>query len=226
MVAQCKYCGKKGLFLRVNNIGLCDRCNGPVMMSIQSIVRVIDESIDLIETSKNFKTRLSRIDVTIKNHQTLYTEYWCRGIQIFNKNPLLAINELNHKRKLIIEDEIYNLVEKHLDKAKRAATLNTKLSNGHKALDELLKFKQEFDYEDKVLESKIHVFLHKTQYDELVLKAEKEEFKGNSKKAIDQYQEALFFLKNDGIPDNEQAELIAELESRISRLQANRNPQK
>jgi len=40
------------------------------------------------------------------------------------------------------------------------------------------------------------------------------------KKAIGQYQEALFFIKNDDIPDSQQANEIREIEAKIEELQA------
>lgn len=48
--------------------------------------------------------------------------------------------------------------------------------------------------------------------------ARKAEFKGQKKKALDQCQDALYFLYNDEIDDSLQAEKIVEIEAKISEL--------
>lgn len=217
-MAQCIYCNKKGFFLRVSEAGLCENCHEPVILSIQSILRVYNESLDLVEKSKNFNTRYKRVEIAIEKAQQLYDEYWQKGVRFFEPNPKQAVEKLKEKRLEIIESEIKNRVERHLEKAERAKTIRTKISNADKALDELVKFRQEFDYENKDLEANIHAFIHKAQYDDFILNAEKNEFKGNTKKALDLYLEALFFLQKDDIPDEEQKDLIKEIETKIKKL--------
>lgn len=219
-MAQCKYCGKKGLFLKVyKDTGLCKRCDGPVTMSIRSILHVLQESLDLIETSKNFNTRISRIDVVIDKCNSLNNLYWSKGITYFNVNPQQLINNIITKEKEIIQEELHNRVEKHLEKSSKAKTVKTKISSAEKALDEISAFRREFGFEEPDLEYNINSYIHKVQFDEFILNAEKNEFKGNIKKAIDQYQEALFFLKTDHIPDSDQSIIISELEDKINSLQ-------
>jgi hypothetical protein len=217
-MAQCLYCRKKGLLLRVDkNTGLCDWCNHTVFISINNIQRVLNESLELIKTSKNFKTRISRIDVAIDNCNTLLIEYWSKGLRLFD-DPNQLINELQLARAEIIEDEIINRVENYLEKANSTKTVRSKITNAEKALYDLHLFKKEYDYSNLEMEQTIKTFIHNVQFDEFILNAEKNEFKGNTKKAIDQYQEALFFLKKDGIPDEEQSGIIKELENKINSL--------
>lgn len=49
-------------------------------------------------------------------------------------------------------------------------------------------------------------------------KAEKAEFKGQNKKALDAYLEALFVLRKDKIPDTEQAHEVDMIEGKIANL--------
>ena len=53
--------------------------------------------------------------------------------------------------------------------------------------------------------------------------ARKAEFKGNVKKAIDQYQEALFFIRNDDIDDTQQRFEINEIETKLTELRCRVN---
>ncbi|GAB3801409.1 hypothetical protein [Virgibacillus kimchii] len=221
-MAQCKYCSKKGWFLQVSKAGLCNNCHRPVIASLKSVLKVLDESINLVNNSKNFRTRIGRVDVAIEKCDDLYNEFWSKGITVFEPNPQEAKEKLLKEKGKIIEEEIYNLVEKHIEKAKRAKTVKTKISNADKALDELLKFNQQYNYKNMALEDTIHAFIHKAQYDDYIETAEKHEFKGDTKKAVDKYQDALFFLKKDDIPDESQKPLIDELEQKIHTLQSAR----
>ncbi|MFA1820598.1 hypothetical protein ACDX78_10505 [Virgibacillus oceani] len=218
-MAQCKYCNKKGWFLQVSKAGLCNNCHRPVIASLESVLKVLDESVKLVNNSKSFNTRIGRVDLAIEKCDDLYNEFWSKGITVFEPNPHEAKEKLLKEKEKIISDEIHNLVKKHIEKAKRAKTVKTKISNADKALDELLKFNQQYNYENKELENTIHAFIHKAQYDDYIETAEKHEFKGDFKKAIDKYQDALFFLKKDDIPDDSQKPLIDELEGKISKLQ-------
>ena len=62
----------------------------------------------------------------------------------------------------------------------------------------------------------------KMQLYEFIQSAKKAEFKGNMKKAIDQFQEALFFLLNDDIPDEKQEKAISWLKKKIAELEQKR----
>lgn len=69
------------------------------------------------------------------------------------------------------------------------------------------------------MEIKVRKFLHETQLNAFLEEARKAEFKGNKKKALDQYKEALYFLRNDEIDDSLQAGKIKEIEKKISELE-------
>ncbi len=68
------------------------------------------------------------------------------------------------------------------------------------------------------LEARVRRFSHQTQLNAYLEAARKAEFKGQKKKALDQYLEALYFLRSDEIDDSLQAEKISELEAKISEL--------
>lgn len=215
-LAQCLYCNKKGIFLKVSKDGLCKRCHDPVVLSVQSMTKVINESIELVNNSKVFNTRIGRLETTIDTFRRLDEEYWSKGIRFFKPEPKIAIEKLERQKFELIEDEIKKKIERHLDKSKRAKTIKTKISNADKALDELLKFSQEYDYENKALEDNINTYIKKAQFDDFVENAEKFEFKGNHKKAIDQYQEALFFLRDNELPGVDA--IIEEINNKIKVL--------
>lgn len=63
------------------------------------------------------------------------------------------------------------------------------------------------------------MFVHHTELEALLMKADKAEFKEEWKKALNAYLDVLYFLKRDDIPDEEQAEQIAYIEGKIAEMQ-------
>ena len=85
-MAQCKMCGRKGFLLSVSAIGLCKSCSPSVVMDIQQRVRIINDCMELIDTSKYMTTRLSRCNLLIEHAQALL-EYEHKGIPTVNPSP-------------------------------------------------------------------------------------------------------------------------------------------
>ncbi len=109
---------------------------------------------------------------------------------------------------------------------KRAQTVKTKaakISAANKAL--LLLQQAEDDAETAYPQEVINrwrkvfsLFVHHTELETLLMKADKAAFKEEWKKALGAYQDVLYFLTHDDIPDDEQAEQIAYIEDRIAEM--------
>lgn len=106
-------------------------------------------------------------------------------------------------------------------------TLKTKASRISSANKALLLLEQaeedsDVDYPPEVIadwRNFFTAFVHHAELADLLLKADKAEFKGEWKKAVSAYQDVLYFLKRDHIPDKEQAEQIAFVEEKIEEMQ-------
>jgi len=220
-MATCKWCGKKGFFLSVDRNGLCLPCCRALKLEAESRLRVIRESQDLVNKSKKLDTVLSRID-TIIEHCDALLKYEKAGINIIEPPPSTIIKIANDSRHGAIIKSVKEEVDKHMTKAKVATTPRSQITQASKALEKieegkkLLKSPQELDS----LKMKVKAFVHTTQLNAYIEAAQKAEFKGQTKKAIDQYQEALYFIKNDDIDNDLQAEEIARFEKKISDLNA------
>ena len=102
-MAKCRYCDRGAWNLRVNADGLCPQCAPAVTASIQSIARVISESLDLVERSKKLDTRLSRCDVVIDKAKALMA-YQAVGIPTISPPPNQLVAQMEErKRELIAE---------------------------------------------------------------------------------------------------------------------------
>jgi cell division FtsZ-interacting protein ZapD len=68
------------------------------------------------------------------------------------------------------------------------------------------------------IEQRARQLHHKTRLNTFVDAASKAEFKGQLKKALDQYQEALYFLRSDDIEDAQQTGEIEGIEAKIAEM--------
>ncbi len=218
-MTQCKWCNRSGLFLHVSKNGLCNNCEPIVLMEVTSRVRVLTESEDLVEKGKTLDTRLSRCDVILEHAQALQ-QYEQHGIATTNPPPSAIAKKYQVKRDDIIYDGLKEEERKVKEKVSVATSARAKVSQLSKLLLTVREYKIKALAKERVerLEKQVSEAISRIQLDGYLDEARKAEFKGNKKKALDQYYEALYFLKHDDIDDSQQASHIAELEAKISGL--------
>lgn len=218
-MAQCKMCGRKGLFFSVSANDLCNSCEPTVVLDVQQRGRVINDCMKLVAESKKMETRLSRCDLLVEHAQALL-EYEHKGIPTMTPSPSQLLAEYTAMRDEIVFEGITAEAEKALAKAEIAATPRTSINEANKALLKIREGRQELRDQAKLnqLEARVRHFSHETQLNAYLEAARKAEFKGQKKKALDQYQEALYFLRSDEIDDSLQAGKIGEIEAKISEL--------
>lgn len=107
MMSRCKYCGKSGLFLRVSNLGLCQNCGTFVTMNMKTLVKQINESVEIMKKTKNPETFITRLDFIIGNYQKLY-EYERMGIIVNQTRPSVMLAELTQSRDGVITEFLEN----------------------------------------------------------------------------------------------------------------------
>ncbi len=66
-MAKCKNCGSSGWLLPVDDKGLCSQCQQIHLPMIDNHCRIVAESVQIISRTKNFATRISRIEVAISS---------------------------------------------------------------------------------------------------------------------------------------------------------------
>ena len=223
-MATCKWCRKGGIFIRVDRYGLCNNCSDAILIDVNSRVKVIQESKDIINSSKKLDTVLSRLDTIVMHAQEL-RKYEDAGISLLTPPPSDLISYTEKKK----DDMIISFTHKDVDgwmvKADSAASPKTQITQASKALAIIMEAKKKLldPYKLNELELRTKKYIHDTQFGIYIDAAQKAEFKGQKKKAIDQYQEALYFLKTDDIDDADQIDQIRELEEKINALSALHN---
>lgn len=218
-MAKCRLCDKSGWLLRTNPEGLCKACEPLWAMDVDQHSRIISESVKLIENSKNVKTRLSRIDVARRSCEQLL-HYEQRSIETIATPPSKAIHELERVRKELVENHIEEELVKARTKSQSALTLAGKTQPFGKVIEKIGEFYSAISDVTVLeqLERETREELDKARLEIELEKAEKAEFKGQKKKAIDAYLGALFIISKDSIDDERQATQIRDIKAKISAL--------
>ena len=218
-MAKCNYCQKKRFFLGVDKNSLCNKCSPFVVSDIENRGRIVSESLKLAQTGKTFSTRISRIDVLISNLEALLT-YEMKDIPTISPKPSLLIQEIQVLRRETITNEVNDIYTKSVNQADVAATPTSEynaFSKGFLKVQEILDANNGEDHNFEQL-LRLKLLMHKAKIEGYINEAKKAEFKGNTKKAIDQYQEALFYIENDDVDDSLQSDLINEVKKRLAVL--------
>jgi hypothetical protein len=124
-------------------------------------------------------------------------------------------------RQTIADDAATAAYEAARAKAQIAPTTKARVNAAAKGLLALREIACEFGSVPLIeaTAKQLRAYSHQTELRDHIAQAEKAEFKGNFKKAVDRYQDALFFLRQDHIPDVDPANTIARLEQKITELQ-------
>ena len=219
-MAQCKWCNKRGLFLSVDSNGLCRNCQ-PRILEIQSRARVLGESMRLAHDGKTFGTRLSRCDLAIE-HAEFLSEFERRGVPTVSPSPSVILNEFRTLRTQLVVNEAKTVAGKAFEKSSVASTPKAKERALAAGILKIREIAESIDERAPVssLEHQLRQEIHRVTLEGYLEAARKAEFKGNIKKAVDQYQEALFFVRNDDIDDAQQQPSIRQIETKLAELGA------
>lgn len=191
-------------------------------MDVEQKARIIKESAEIVEKSKKLETRLSRSDVIVALARDLY-KYERLGIPTLNPPPSALGKTFSDRRNQIIIESLAEEVKTARQKAALATGARSKVNHLMKSLLRVREYAEKLADRSPLttLEAELKQEIHAIQLHEYLDAARKAEFKGNKKKALDQYYEALYFLRHDDIDDQLQEASIAEIEGKIKALGGN-----
>lgn len=220
-MAKCRYCGRSGWFMSVTENGLCTSCNPIIVRDIVQRKKDIARQAKAINLPGKFEDRVQRCDVAIR-HLKVLADYERRGIPIRDLSPSSFFKEYQQARERILTDGLEKLVSDGLARAEVAQTPGAKIGQASRSLIRLRDFNDQGAKPGHMegLERKLRDFIHTTQLNAYLEKANKAQFKGQHKKALDQFREALYFLKHDEIDDKLQAANVGEIEKKIAELES------
>jgi hypothetical protein len=221
-MAKCAVCGKKGLFVSTNKNGVCNSCISLAKFDFNQRYRIISESQRIISESKSFKTVLSRIDTLIEHAQYI-AKYEAWGMQLMTPLASALISSYSNKKIVLIKQFITDEIDNIRTKADIVISPKSKISENNKVLVKIAEWKKEFPGEEisailEAEENTTHKIVWDLQLKTFLEEAEKAIFMDQKNKAITIFQEALYFIKTDEIPDDQQAEIIEDIKKRIAAL--------
>jgi len=205
--------------MSVNEDGLCKKCQPVFYSDLAQHVRILEECIEIIENSKKIDTILSRIDVGLKCLAHLQ-QYEALRIPTIQPPPSEAMENWKERRiEKVLEVLNKQLIEAR-SKSENAKTVAGKTNPFNKVLEQVTKHQIELEDigELQKFEHEVRKELANTFARAHIHEAEKAKFKGQQKKAIDRYLDALFSIRSDDVKDAEQSDLIQKIESEIHGL--------
>lgn len=218
-MGQCRWCNRSGWFLSLSSSGLCNNCSPVVNLEASQRIRIINDSIKILSESRNLDTKLSRLSVLLE-HANALLKYEQRGISISNPPPSHFINKFGNMCDQIIADSLGAETTIASSKAAVAVSTSTKVNTLSKVLLRIREYKARTSNPSSLnhLERQVQTEIQRYQLDGYLDSANKAEFKGQKKKALDQYYEALYLLRHDEVDDSLQKERITFIENKISEL--------
>jgi len=204
-MAQCKWCEKKGFFLKVNQFGICDKCSLFIITPVQQSLRIIEESASIAEKTKKYDVAISRCDLIIEHFESLIP-YEKKDITFMSTSLNDAIDKTIESKNEKIFELLEAKIKSFIQKANTSTTIGTKTGYFNKAIAEIVEIIDLFDdrhisckkFKDELTEKRNEYGnqILKIKYNDFIENGKKEEFKGNTKKALDKYLEALYLLEN------------------------------
>jgi hypothetical protein len=220
-MAQCKLCGRNGIFLSVNELGLCKNCNAAVNIEVSSRYKVYKDSVTIINSSKNIDTIASRFNIAME-HLNRFKEFEDKDIVFMNPKPSELIRLLPLEKDNRIKELLQSNIQELINKAKLTESPKSQITILTKGLLQIEHAKV-YLFNPSVInniQENLSGIIHQIQLNTYLDNAKRAEFKGSKKKALECYYDALYFLQNDGIDDSLQQNNIKPIETKIAELKS------
>ncbi|MDE0292285.1 MAG: hypothetical protein OXK19_07260 [Candidatus Dadabacteria bacterium] len=218
-MATCKFCEDSGWALPTNGQGLCKSCEVVWEEEVSYNFQIAKDSLELASKTKKLGTMLSRLQLARDSFHELL-KYERRDIPTTQPPPSESIKTIETGRqKMVLEWVEQELVNARL-KSQTGTTPASKTRPYTKLLESFSAIYAELDdvKEIEKRERAVRQEMDTVRLDVELERAEKAAFKGQKKRACDAYLDALYLLRKDSIPDDQQRTQISEIESKIKEL--------
>ena len=218
-MATCKFCEDSGWLLSTNREGLCGSCAIVWKEEVSQSLRIAKQSLQIASSTKKLDTMLSRLKLALdKFHELL--KYERRGIATTEPSPSEGIKTIKTGRQTMVLEWVEQEFANARSKSQTGTTPASKIRPYTKLLENFSSIYTELDdvKEIKEIESDVRQEMDTVRLSVEIERAEKLAFKGQKKRACNAYLDALYLLRKDSIPDDQQRTEILEIESKIKEL--------
>ncbi|GAB4537295.1 MAG: hypothetical protein Tsb0010_16530 [Parvularculaceae bacterium] len=219
-MAKCKICGKKGLFLKLFEKKACAECYKDYQDAAETEPKRYEDNIAIVDGDAEFAERIAAASRALAAARRL-APFDAAGLDVKMPTPVAAALA---KLTDFPNAALRAFVDRELPRAKAASqaaksaedkmapfqALLTSLFEVQPHLEDLGEFEKQA--------ARVREFLDGADLAAALEAAEKEEFKGNSEKAVELYLEALFLARRDAVEDEKQAEQIGFIREKIVSL--------
>jgi hypothetical protein len=225
-MAQCKWCGRSDESLNLTEKGLCETCSPAITMDISNRLGMIKYCKKLVKESEEPNTLLAKSDLIVEQAQALL-EYEKRGIPTIRPSPSQLIQAYREGREALILKCAESMVEKAVAATEALTSTDTKISWLKKIFPKIEQYKTGVDNEELfgALEQRVTHLIQQTQLTGYLETARDAERKGNEKRALDLYNSALHFLKDDETDETLRQENMPAVEAKIAELEGAEEPE-
>lgn len=121
----CKNCGRGGIFYSLTKNGLCKACARRLFSEGNRRVKIINDTVAMINATKDVKRNLPRYEKVIANLEA-FLEYERKGIQLTTRSQKSAMNEVLNERDFAISNWLSNEFNSAIAKSRVATTSSAK----------------------------------------------------------------------------------------------------
>ena len=219
-MAKCRMCNESGWFLSTNEKGLCEQCETTWQIEVPRRIQIIEQSLEIATNTKNLNTLLSRFNVALSACYEL-GGYEHRSIPTTEPSPNILAKNIRLKREKMILIWIRRELDQARRKSKAATTPTSKTRPYGKLLESIGIVYEELGNDVSAVgneEAQVRKEMDATRISIEIERAQKLAFKGDNKRALAAYLDALFLLHSDSTPDDQQQEEIAKIHTAIKEL--------
>lgn len=121
----CKNCGRGGIFYSLTKNGLCKACARRLFSEGNRRVKIINDTVAMINATKDVKRNLPRYEKVIANLEA-FLEYERKGIQLTTRSQKSAMNEVLGERDFAISNWLRSEFNSAMAKSNAASSSSAK----------------------------------------------------------------------------------------------------
>lgn len=218
---QCASCKRSGILIALNRNNVCRDCAPQVGFEIQDLIRQANLCLDRASSSAKGSQAVAWMSQHIETVRKL-ADLNARGIDTGVRNLDKQISDALLERDRALIRMSKEAVDKAVTKVETSASAKSKATALSSAIVKIVENKNLLTKAGGLdaLERETRERLRQVQLDGFLEAAQKAEFMGQMKKALDQLREALYFIKTDQVDDAQQSGVIQVIQAKIDELQS------
>lgn len=188
---------------------------------VEALAARIDAAVPALAKTRSSTKKLELYAELVEASEALQA-LELRGEATITPPPSQILPGFRREREELIRSEIEEIARKAMA-ASEAATVEKRAAIVQKSVQKAAEWEGLLP-EGRVAQpvAELKALLHVARLEAMVEEARRFEFKGEAKRALDLYQEALYMVLNDEVPDDQQQEEIAALDAKIRALSEKR----